>query len=124
MGCTTRFDGKFIIDRPVDAETEKKLRSVYYSDDTNIDGFPNGYCQWELAEDNQGIAWDGSEKFYDYIEWIEALIREILAPAGYKLNGKVIWSGEEVSDIGQITVIDNSVSVATGMEQMAKTISP
>ena len=35
-------------------------------------GQPGLWCQW-IIEDNE-IIWDGGEKFYNYIEWIEYLI--------------------------------------------------
>ena len=109
MGYTTSFDGELKIDRPVDAETEKQIRAIYYADDTEIEGFPRGYCQWELQEDMQSIKWDGNEKFYYYVEWLEALVSKILEPNGYKLNGEMLWSGQDAKDVGTITVIDNAV---------------
>ena len=81
-------------------------------------GQPGLWCQWivdpagtdpENPEDLSTIGWDGGEKFYNYIEWIEYLIKHFLAPWGYKVNGTIDWSGEECTDHGTIYVEDNVV---------------
>lgn len=61
------------------------------------------------------IVWDGCEKFYFYIEWLEYLIENFLKPWGYKLNGSVSWRGELFSDIGVITVENNKVTTRKGV---------
>lgn len=71
---------------------------------------PGLWCQWAPNEDGTAIEWDGGEKFYNYVEWIEYLIEKILAPAGYKLNGEIEWIGEDADDRGKIIVKDNVVS--------------
>lgn len=70
---------------------------------------PGLWCQWVPTEDGNEIEWDGGEKFYDYVEWLEYLIEKILAPRGYTLNGTVFWQGEEDSDRGKIVVTNNVV---------------
>jgi hypothetical protein len=75
---------------------------------------PGLWCQWIPTEDGKAIEWDGGEKFYDYVEWIEYLIKKILAPRGYVLNGEVEWQGEERGDIGKIVIKDNVVQVKEG----------
>ena len=70
---------------------------------------PGLWCQWTPTSDRMGIEWDGGEKFYYYTEWLVYLINKVLAPNGYVLNGVVEWEGEERSDVGEITVIDNRV---------------
>ena len=72
---------------------------------------PGLWCQWVPTEDNDGIEWNGTEKFYDYVPWLRYLIDHFLKPWGYRLDGLVRWSGEEVSDIGLIEVKDNVVHV-------------
>ena len=76
---------------------------------------PGLWCHWTVTEDGQGIEWDGGEKFYCYTEWLEYLIAAFLKPWGLSLNGKVNWQGEEIGDIGTITVKDNIVSVGAYM---------
>lgn len=75
---------------------------------------PGLWCQWLIQDDKQIIRWDGVEKFYDYIEWIKYLIKTILEPRGYEVNGEVAWYGEDRSDIGIIVIKDNNVSTKEG----------
>jgi len=75
---------------------------------------PSLWCQWLLQEDDQTIAWDGNEKFYEYVEWIRYIIDRILQPRGYVVNGRVYWYGEGRHDNGLISVVDNKVSVRRG----------
>lgn len=77
-------------------------------DETVIDGNrpprtqPSLWCQWIPNEDGTAIEWDGGEKFYDYIEWIEYIQKAVLDDKGYHLTGTVYWDGEESGDLGQI----------------------
>lgn len=75
---------------------------------------PGLWCQWAPTEDGWFIEWDGGEKFYNYVEWLEYLIDRILAPRGYILNGTVDWQGEEREDIGRIIVKDNVITTQQG----------
>lgn len=80
-------------------------------------GQPGLWCQWKPIEKEDGttyLAWDGAEKFYDYIEWLEYLIEHFLAPWGYLLNGEVEWEGERSRDLGKIAVTDNVVKILKG----------
>jgi len=70
---------------------------------------PGLWCQWVPTEDRRGIEWDGGEKFYAYIQWIEYIISKVLAPRGYVLNGNVKWRGEDFDDTGVIEIHDNMV---------------
>ena len=72
---------------------------------------PGLWCQWEILEDRQTIIWDGGEKFYEYIAWIEYIIDRILKPRGYTVNGEVTWQGEESTDAGIISITNNHVEV-------------
>lgn len=90
------------------------------SDDTIIDynrppkTQPGLWCQWVPTKDGKFIEWDGSEKFYEYVEWLKYLIAKVLAPRGYILNGEVEWQGEDNSDRGIIVVKNNVVSKRRG----------
>jgi len=55
------------------------------------------------------IAWDEEEKFYEYVPWLNYLIKHFLQPWGYTLNGRVIFRGEEEDDMGAIVVENNVV---------------
>lgn len=71
---------------------------------------PGLWCQWAPTEDGKYLAWDGSEKFYNYVEWLRYICDNFLAPAGYLLNGVVKYQGEEIGDVGQIDVFNNKVA--------------
>ena len=73
---------------------------------------PSLWLQWIPTDDREHIEWDGNEKFYSYVEWIEYIINKVLKPKGYVLNGVVEWGGEERSDVGEITITDNVVRVS------------
>lgn len=70
---------------------------------------PGLWCHWVPTEEGTSLEWDGAEKFYDYVEWLEYLIKHFFTPWGRTLNGRVEWHGEEFEDIGIIRVKDNLV---------------
>jgi hypothetical protein len=72
---------------------------------------PEIFCKWIPSADGQGIEWNGMEKFYDYIGWLEYLIVHFLERWGYTLNGSVEFKGEEYDDYGIIVVKDNWIDV-------------
>ena len=76
---------------------------------------PGLWLQWELNEDGTELAWNGSEKFYNYIEWLQYLIQHFFEPWGIKLNGEIEWVGEDSSDRGKIVVVDNNVEILDGV---------
>lgn len=78
-------------------------------------GQPSLWCQWVPNDDGTAIVWDGGEKFYEYVDWIEYLINNFLQPWGYVLNGEVEWFGEDRDDRGLIVVDNNAVSTKTAV---------
>ena len=77
------------------------------------DGQPGLWCQWVPTENDDGIEWDGGEKFYHYTEWLAYIIEHFLQPWGYILNGEVEWFGEDRDDRGKIVVENNTISTKT-----------
>lgn len=75
---------------------------------------PGLWCQWIPNEDGTCIEWDGGEKFYSYIEWLEYIIENFLKPWGLTLSGKVNWRGEDDTDIGLIVVKNNEITTKNG----------
>ena len=71
---------------------------------------PGLWCQWVINNNNE-LEWDGGEKFYSYIEWLNYLIKNFFKPWGVLLNGEIEWVGEDSSDRGKIVVTDNKVDV-------------
>lgn len=78
---------------------------------------PGLWCGWVPNDTGTCIEWDGAEKFYNYIQWIEYLINSILAPRGYKLTGVVRWRGEDFSDIGTIIATNNKIKIIDGKHE-------
>lgn len=70
---------------------------------------PGLWCQWVPNDEGTAIVWNEAEKFYNYVEWLEYLVKNFLSRWGYQLNGKVIWQGEETSDSGVIYVKNNQI---------------
>jgi hypothetical protein len=80
-------------------------------------GQPGLWCGWRPNEEGTAIIWDGGEKFYSYVEWLQYLVDHFLGPWDYKLNGKINWYGEDHSDTGTITVKDNVISTSSIEEE-------
>lgn len=112
MGYTTNFTGKFSFDKPADAETVLSCRDLLQKDYRDADfppGAPSAYLQWEITKDRLHLEWDGGEKFYDYVEWLQWLIDNKFKPAGLTLSGAVKYSGEETEDCGTLEIVDGQV---------------
>lgn len=77
-------------------------------------GQPGLWCQWIAVKDSDGkytrIAWDGGEKFYNYVEWLVYIIQHFIKPWGRTLNGNVSYYGDDYNDNGSIIVKDNVVT--------------
>lgn len=69
-------------------------------------GQPGLWCKWFINEDGD-LEWNGQEKFYDYIEWLQYLIDNFFNDWGVLLNGEIEWQGEDMSDRGKIVVTDS-----------------
>lgn len=69
---------------------------------------PGLWCQWVSSEDGKKIEWDGCEKFYDYVEWIDYLIRRVFTAWGRTVNGRVEYKSGVKS--GVIEVVNNVVT--------------
>lgn len=72
---------------------------------------PSLWCKWIPNDDGNAIEWDGGEKFYHYVEWINYLVKNFLKPWGYTINGEVSFCGEDFSDRGTIVAINNLITV-------------
>jgi hypothetical protein len=71
---------------------------------------PGLWCQWVPTDDGEGIEWNGAEKFYEYVKWLEYIVKNFIKPWGLTLNGEVTWEGEDNKDIGKIVVKNNKVT--------------
>ncbi len=118
MGYQTDLFGTLKTDKQMNPEQIQELKEFA---DTRHGGntspypdVPGFWCQWVPTEDGMGLEWDGNEKFYNYVEWLEYLIEKFFIPWGIKLNGEVEWEGEESGDLGIIIVKDNEVTTKEG----------
>lgn len=109
MGYTTNFDGRFDLNKPLTVPDSNELKA-WAEERHEGASYPGYYCQWVPTGDGTGITWDGGEKFYEYVEWLEYIIEHFLVPKGYVLNGAVRYQGEEIGDVGRIEVKDNKVA--------------
>jgi len=109
MGYTTEFHGRFALDHPLTAEQANELKAFAQKDRHDEPGTPDSWCSWIPSKDGAAIEWDGGEKFYFYVDWLEFLIDRFLKPWGYVLSGRVEWEGEDARDQGVLHVKDNRV---------------
>lgn len=72
---------------------------------------PGLWCQWIVSKDRKTLMWDGGEKFYDYIQWLEYMIKNFFTPWGISMFGKVEWRGEDFHDCGVIQVNGTKILV-------------
>lgn len=118
MGYSTDLFGVVKFDKQLTIDQKKELddfAEARHGGDTRpyVD-VPSFYCQWIPTADGWGLEWDGGEKFYNYVGWLEHLIKKFFIPWGIKLNGEIEWEGEESGDLGKIIVTNNVVEVKEG----------
>ena len=119
MGYTTKFTGKFMLNKPMSlshaALIEKVNRDeIMAADWPDLPGDagrtqPKGYFQWTVSKDRRSIEWDGSEKFYYYDEWLQWLVDKFLTPWGYSISGEVAYQGETTNDLGILKIVGGKV---------------
>ena len=56
-------------------------------------GTQHGLWVGWIAKDNDTIAWNGVERFYNYEQWIQYYITNFFGPWGLVLSGEVGWQG-------------------------------
>lgn len=121
MGYNTDFTGGFTFNKPISLKMYKTINDFAKERHTPGNGIPGYWCQWIIDEDYNGeeaLVWDGNEKFYDYVKWLEYLIKNFFEPEGYILNGSVEFQGEDFDDFGTIEVKDNAVTRNYGIHSM------
>jgi len=98
-------EGEFFV-----GECEKSINEINRTPSTQ----PGRWCDWVLTEDGTYRQWNGGEKFYNYVEWLEYLINNFFVKWGIELNGEVYWYGEDKDDLGKIEVENNKVTTKFG----------
>ncbi len=146
MGYTTEFKGRFNLNRTLDpqdwvflnrlSESRRVARTTdpkfgvegeFYvegEDDATIIDYnrppmpqPGLWCNWVPTEDGTGIEWNGAEKFYAYVEWLQYIVKNFLAPKGYVLSGTVEFQGEGIGDHGFIVAKANVVTAVKSLKK-------
>lgn len=103
VGLPVGVEGEFFAGEAGYAGQDKSDDQIDYNSPPSTQ--PGLWCQWEPSEDRKHIEWDGSEKFYNYVEWIDYIMANFLKPWGYKLSGAVFFQGEDSSDNGRMVIV-------------------
>jgi len=116
MGYSTNFRGQLQFDKTLTKdmlEAYKNFKQERHEDGYKPNGKPSIWLGWEITKNdrqaNYYLEWDGGEKFYNYTEWLEYIIKYVFKVWGVKLNGQIDWRGDEWEDNGTIIVKDNTV---------------
>ena len=109
MGYTTDFDGYLETNRPLTI-VEKETINDFSDERHEASKYPRIWGHWIIADHDQ-LEWDGGEKFYNYVEWLEYLIKNYFNVWDVKLNGTIKWQGESMDDRGKIIVENNNISI-------------
>jgi len=117
MGYTTRFIGKLKLNKVLDKSTILEIKKLNeynpYVKGKKDSNKPQSYCQWVVDADKKHLSWDGQEKFYHYVEWLDYIIKKILKPKHYVLSGELIAEGENIeSDVSKIVIKNNKLTHA------------
>ncbi len=82
---------------------------------------PSLWCDWTPTNEGSKLEWNGNEKFYNYVEWLEYIIQHFMKPWERTLNGSVDFRGDEFDDIGTIVVKNNVVRVENNFRHSKST---
>lgn len=115
MGYTTKFVGEFQANKPISITLIGLLEKLASEELTASDieelcwpTVPDHYFQWEVTKDRKGVQWNGGEKFYDYVEWLQWLI-DVLKKKQHgniMLSGQIEYRGEDSRDWGFLKIVD------------------
>jgi DNA-binding protein Fis len=83
-------------------------------------GQPELHCQWVPTSDGKRIVWDGGEKFYEYVAWLQYLVDHFLAPWGYQINGEVSYQGQYPQDHGRVVAVQNKIGIAPSRKKPSR----
>ncbi|KAF0243095.1 MAG: hypothetical protein FD180_3577 [Planctomycetota bacterium] len=111
-GLPVGFEGAFFVG--ADAEMGQEHTPDIVDWNRPPHNQPGLWCKWAPNERGTAVAWNGHEKFVEYVPWLDYLIRNFLKPWGYVLKGTVEFQGEELDDFGRIHVRENVVRLAQG----------
>lgn len=121
VGLPVGEEGCYFVNQKWDEDSEVSVVNYNRPPKTQ----PGLWCQWIPTDDGGGIKWNGTEKFYDYVEWLQYIINNFLEPWGYVLRGEVNWQGEREEDIGMIFIENNVIILPEGAQELLRySVSP
>lgn len=112
VGLPLGVDGEFFVGAQGFAGQDHDASIINYNNPPSTQ--PGLWVQWTVSDDGKKLMWDGGEKFYEYIAWLEYLNDNLFKPWGKALNGKISWSGEDSTDKGVILVNNNHIKTLEG----------
>ncbi|KAF2077189.1 hypothetical protein CYY_001510 [Polysphondylium violaceum] len=71
---------------------------------------PGLWNQWLPNDEGTEIKWNGFEKFYNYIEWMDYINQNFLKPWGITIDGYISWAGEDSEDKGVLEAKQGEIS--------------
>lgn len=119
MGYNTKFFGRFNLSRKLTTDEYKELTSYISQsfDQAEASGVvPGMWCDWRVTSDRMGIHWNGREKFYHYVEWLQLIIDDFLFDWGVRVEGSVAYIGDGLfDDLGTLCVENSAITVKKGV---------
>jgi hypothetical protein len=121
VGLPVGEEGCYFVNEQWDEDSEVSVVNYNRPPKTQ----PGLWCQWIPTANGGGIQWNGAEKFYYYVEWLQYIINNFIKPWGYVLNGEVNWQGEREEDTGMILVASNRIIFPEDAEELLRyAVSP
>jgi len=78
-----KLDGWVVLDILM---SELEINDKDWRDDNTRPDSYSYYCQWVSNKEGTQLEWDGNEKFYGYVEWLNWLIDNFFKPKGIKIK--------------------------------------
>lgn len=122
------IDGEFYVYGKGNFGQDKEENIVDYNEPPSTQ--PGLWCDWVPVINYDGppkaisIAWNGSEKTYNYIKWIQYIVENFLLPFDYWLEGEVVWQGEEIFDRGLIKIEKENLLISRKYDSTKIRLNP
>jgi hypothetical protein len=111
MGYDTKYYGRLEIGpTPLPRSLREEIQRN--SDNEHREGngpdgkpiYPGIHCDFTVTNDGTSIVWNGSEKTYNGVEWINWIIFQYLFPNGYTLTGHLDAQGADSDDVWRLMI--------------------
>jgi len=109
VGLTIGTDAEFFVGGGGSFGQERDVSILNYNKPPSTQpGLWNG---WVPNSNGTAIIWDEIENFYNYVDWIQYMIKNFFNPWGYILNGDIAWQGNSLKDTGIINIENNIINL-------------